>query len=56
LFELLKQIKGEKREQGKKYLLGEVLMCRIPAFISGASPYRKIHTFRKNDLMNYQQC
>ena len=47
LFELLKEIKDERREQGKKYLLGEVLMCSILAIISGGISYRKIHTFIK---------
>lgn len=47
LFELLAEIKDEKREHGKKYLLGEVLMCSILAIISRASAYGKIHTLKK---------
>ena len=47
LFELLKEIKDERREQGRKYQLAEILMCSILAIISGAYSYRKIHTFIK---------
>lgn len=45
LFEKLMEIKDVRREHGKKYGLGEVLMCVIIAMISGAISYRKIHTF-----------
>lgn len=39
------QIKDHRRKQGRSYELGHILLFSILAILSGATSYRKIHTF-----------
>ena len=45
--ELLSQINDPRREQGKKWQLGPILLVTILAVLSGATSYRKVHGFIK---------
>ena len=42
---ILSQIADPRRAQGKKWLLGPVLLATILAALSGATSYRKVHGF-----------
>lgn len=42
---LLSQIPDPRRGQGKKWKLGPVLLSTILAILSGASSYRKVHSY-----------
>jgi hypothetical protein len=50
--ELLSQVPDPRRAQGRKWLLGPVLLATILVILSGATSYRKVHGFieahRKN--------
>ena len=39
------KIKDHRRAQGRRYLLGHLLLFSILAILSGAVSYRKIHLF-----------
>jgi len=45
VFESLQGIKDHRRDHGKKYGLAEVIFGSILAMLSGATSYRKIHTY-----------
>ena len=42
---LLSQIPDPRRAQGKKWLLGPVLLSTVLAILSGATSYRRVHRF-----------
>ena len=42
---ILSQIPDPRRAQGRKWLLGPVLLATILAALSGATSYRKVHGF-----------
>ena len=44
---VLSQIPDRRRGQGKKWHLGPVLLATILAIMSGATSYRKVHSFIK---------
>ena len=43
--EFLSTIADPRRAQGRKWLLGPVLLATILAVLSGANSYRKVHGF-----------
>jgi len=43
----LSAIKDNRRKEGKRYKLGDILLFSIFAILGGATSYRKIHTFIK---------
>ncbi len=43
----LSEIKDNRRKEGQRYKLGDILLFSIFAIIGGAVSYRKIHTFIK---------
>ena len=43
----LSEIKDNRRKEGKRYKLGDILLFSILAILGGAVSYRKIHTFIK---------
>lgn len=43
----LSEIQDNRRKEGKRYQLGDILLFPIFAILSGADSYRKIHTFIK---------
>jgi len=43
----LSEIKDNRRKEGKRYKLGDILLFSIFAVLGGATSYRKIHTFIK---------
>lgn len=57
--DLLSQIPDPRRAQGKKWQLGPVLLATILAILSGATSYRKVHSFivvhreRLNDAFGF---
>jgi hypothetical protein len=50
----LSEIKDNRRKEGKRYKLGDILLFSIFAILGGATSYRKIHTFIKGhyDVLN----
>jgi len=47
LHSFLFKIKDHRRPQGRRYLLGHILLFTILALMSGATSYRKVHAFIK---------
>jgi hypothetical protein len=39
------KVKDHRRKQGQRYELGHILLFSILAILSGATSYRKTHTF-----------
>ena len=56
LINCLKDIKDHRRKKSSIYQLDHVLFCSILAILSGATSYRKIHTYikEKYDLLSKQ--
>ena len=50
----LSAVKDNRRNEGKRYKLGDILLFSIFAVLGGAVSYRKIHTFIKGhyDVLN----
>ncbi len=43
----LSEIKDNRRKEGKRYKLGDILLFSVFAILGGATSYRKLHTFIK---------